>query len=481
MLFYSPFIRAITTSFLFTFLSAAIADQTAYKSIATPKTAELKIVLRNTSLKKVGFYYYNRYFDSKEFYIEPNKSVLLSLENPCWIVQLSVYQTPYYLNSPIDGDTVNIVLGAKGIAVMTPKKTNGSAALNELNAFADVSKHMLKTENEILLEILRKDRLLDLDKVILDRYNRQKQLFNDYISSHPVSSEYKGLADEQLLVNLYYYQLLWTCNPKKHIALTPPYVKYLDSVTSAILSPSFSNTAGMPADATDYSYFSHRYKEKFGPGLTPAKMYKTALSEIKDSSHRYKILFLIVKNLNDNSDTTKAHLLDSFCKDCPDQGYVNYLRDQIASERLRRTFDMSDDILTISGKRLPIKEVVRAYQGKVIYIDIWASWCAPCRSKMPAAATLREKYRPSGVAFLYISVDENLAAWRTASADEKLDSLTTNYNLPNFANSQFKKQYRIDIIPRYILFDKKGRLVTDHAFRPSDARLTTSIDKLLNE
>ena len=104
-------------------------------------------------------------------------------------------------------------------------------------------------------------------------------------------------------------------------------------------------------------------------------------------------------------------------------------------------------------------------KGKVVYIDVWATWCGPCMREIPFLKKLEEELHGLDVAFVSISIDGDKNAWQNMVAKKELKG----YQL--FAEGEWSsdivKNYAIKGIPRFILIDKKGNLVNANADRPS--------------
>ena len=62
-------------------------------------------------------------------------------------------------------------------------------------------------------------------------------------------------------------------------------------------------------------------------------------------------------------------------------------------KKYRVKFEIDDDVQLVnnSGKTGTLNEFISAHQGKVIYVDYWASWCAPCIAEMPSAKKLQKE------------------------------------------------------------------------------------------
>lgn len=110
-------------------------------------------------------------------------------------------------------------------------------------------------------------------------------------------------------------------------------------------------------------------------------------------------------------------------------------------------------------------------KGKYVYIDVWATWCAPCKAEIPFLKTLEKEYEGKNIAFVSISVDKPGAyeTWKKMVSEEQLGGMQL-YADNNF-ESQFILDYGINAIPRFILIDTEGNIVDADAPRPSDPKI----------
>lgn len=119
-------------------------------------------------------------------------------------------------------------------------------------------------------------------------------------------------------------------------------------------------------------------------------------------------------------------------------------------------------------------------RGKYVYIDVWATWCGPCRAEIPFLKKVEEKYHGKKIEFVSISVDvdKDHEKWVKFVTDKQLGGIQL------FADknwmSEFITSFGINSIPRFILLDPEGKVVSANAERPSDAQLVATLDKLLN-
>ena len=109
--------------------------------------------------------------------------------------------------------------------------------------------------------------------------------------------------------------------------------------------------------------------------------------------------------------------------------------------------------------------------GKVIYLDVWATWCGPCCAEIPYLEKLVERFKgDSRIEFVSVSVDSNKEAWL-----KKLEADKPAWK--QFLCRNFTELYGIAGIPRFILIGKDGKLIAPSAPRPSDE----GIDAFLKE
>ena len=118
-------------------------------------------------------------------------------------------------------------------------------------------------------------------------------------------------------------------------------------------------------------------------------------------------------------------------------------------------------------------------KGKYVYIDLWATWCAPCRAEIPFLQKVEEKYHGKNIEFVSISIDKE-------KDHEKWKKFVTDKNLGGvqlFADkdweSEFVVNYGVTGIPRFILIDPQGNIVSSDANRPSSPDLQNQLDALL--
>ena len=122
---------------------------------------------------------------------------------------------------------------------------------------------------------------------------------------------------------------------------------------------------------------------------------------------------------------------------------------------------------------------LESLKGKYVYVDVWATWCGPCRQQIPFLKEVEAKYHGKNIEFVSISIDalKDHDKWKKMVEDQKLGGI--QLMAENAWQSSFTTAYGIDSIPRFLLIDPKGNVVESNAKRPSDPKLQEQLDKLL--
>ncbi len=117
-------------------------------------------------------------------------------------------------------------------------------------------------------------------------------------------------------------------------------------------------------------------------------------------------------------------------------------------------------------------------KGKYVYVDVWATWCGPCKREIPFLKTIEKEYHNKNIVFISMSIDKkkDYEKWKKMVKDESLSGV--QLFAPNDWNSDFVTNYGITGIPRFILIDTEGNIVDSNAPRPSSPDLKKLFDEL---
>lgn len=117
-------------------------------------------------------------------------------------------------------------------------------------------------------------------------------------------------------------------------------------------------------------------------------------------------------------------------------------------------------------------------RGKVVYLDFWASWCAPCRQSFPWMGDLHRRLADRGLVVLAVNLDT-----KSADAQAFLKAVPAPFTVAFDPAGQSPRQYGIKAMPTSVLIGRDGRVKAIHGgFRPSDtAALESTILQALQE
>ena len=134
--------------------------------------------------------------------------------------------------------------------------------------------------------------------------------------------------------------------------------------------------------------------------------------------------------------------------------------------------DMAVDFKAASIEGTTVK--LSSLKGKVIYVDLWATWCGPCLEEMPYFESLKEKYGSNrDIAFVSLSIDDNISLWKDNVAKRKAGGYQW------LINRNKLNDYNIVGIPRILLINKNFKMVDMNAPLPSSKKLPGIIDQLV--
>jgi peroxiredoxin len=156
---------------------------------------------------------------------------------------------------------------------------------------------------------------------------------------------------------------------------------------------------------------------------------------------------------------------------------------------LKQAYQKKEDELTVYAKgaqayNFSLKDTkdqtvsLSDFKGKVVVLDIWAMWCAPCLAEKPFFQKVEESFKDrNDIVFIGVSHDGQAKKepWKKFVAKKGWTSI----ELLSEYDESIGKYYKIEGIPRLMIFDKEGKIVTVDAPRPSDPEFKSLIEQTL--
>jgi thiol-disulfide isomerase/thioredoxin len=126
-----------------------------------------------------------------------------------------------------------------------------------------------------------------------------------------------------------------------------------------------------------------------------------------------------------------------------------------------------------------LSHILGQYKGKVVYIDIWATWCGPCKKMFPFSKKLYSGLPQKDIVFVYLCVDSPALSWKKVIAENGLTG--EHYLVPDNVYKALQTELEFNGIPHYVLVDRRGTIIHKNARRPDDSDLKKDIGALLKD
>lgn len=142
------------------------------------------------------------------------------------------------------------------------------------------------------------------------------------------------------------------------------------------------------------------------------------------------------------------------------QKNTKYLYKRSLVNEIGNNFTFTD----INSNTISLKD----FKDKYVYIDVWATWCKPCKLEYVFLKELEEHFSKNDeLQIISISTDRKLEEWKKYITENSIKGM----QLYSGANSDFVKFYDIGSLPRFILLDKQGKIISPDEIRPSNPEL----------
>jgi cytochrome c biogenesis protein CcmG/thiol:disulfide interchange protein DsbE len=133
-------------------------------------------------------------------------------------------------------------------------------------------------------------------------------------------------------------------------------------------------------------------------------------------------------------------------------------------------------VLTAARADVPVD--LNSFRGRVVYLDFWASWCAPCRQSFPWMQEMQETYGRQGLAIVAVDVDKS-----QSDAQKFLAEFHPTFDVRFDPKGELAEHFHVQGMPTGLAIDRRGVVRFTHlGFRPVDrAAYENQLRELLNE
>ena len=133
-----------------------------------------------------------------------------------------------------------------------------------------------------------------------------------------------------------------------------------------------------------------------------------------------------------------------------------------------------------TGEEL-FREILKPCEGKVVYLDVWGTWCGPCKKEMEYVSAIKQAMKGKEVVFLYLANGSPEVSWKNIIKEYSLTGQqVVHYNLPDKLQDMLEKYLQVKHYPTYLLIGRNGEIVDREPPRPSsENQLVDYLNKCL--
>ena len=363
------------------------------------------------------------------------------------------------------GDSINVSLDTKEFDETIKYSGIGSSKNNflaekvliEEKADIDISKVYAMEEPEFIavMEDLKNSKVKSLES-------------KENLSSEFKTTEKKNI-DYDYLINLLNYP-----SYHKHFAKKAEF-KASDDFMTRFSSIDYNNSKDYEAldsyKRLVQSHYAKKLRDSDNPSLIFEEVSNAGIDDLKEDfskSLRYDI--------SPSNENLKA-FYDGIMKLSSDEKYkeeITVKYDKVSKLAKGMPSPAFVEYENHKGGTTSLKDL----KGKYVYVDVWATWCGPCIREIPSLKEVEKQFHGKNIAFVSTSIDKASAhnTWVEMVKNKELGGIQLMAD--NDWNSQFVKDYAIEGIPRFILIDPDGNIVSADAPRPSNPKLVELFKEL---
>ncbi|OYU84378.1 MAG: hypothetical protein CFE24_07160 [Flavobacterium sp. BFFFF2] len=322
---------------------------------------------------------------------------------------------------------------------------------------------------------------IDLDKpkiIIKAIYNEWKDALMKPNSFRTIDN-YVGKSDyterSEKLVTTKYLNL-WQDLVKKRLALYPNEPTKATSQIKEMQSKLSLTDESLLTNESYFNYIKSQLVLKNKQDIDENQKAVIEISKLKSSHFRDKLLFWQVrKSLADaNSSEERRRLIATYQPQFTNVQYqtkIGVVYKEI--ESLGKGKVIPNFVAQTTDGTLINPATLK---GKHVVVDVWATWCGPCKQQAPYFEKLALKYKNKKIQFVSLSIDEDVKKWYIEAKSKTKTIMHGHIN----DKDDFGKKYNVEGIPRFMLIDANGKFVNAKMPSPDDQAFEVIIRKALN-
>lgn len=119
----------------------------------------------------------------------------------------------------------------------------------------------------------------------------------------------------------------------------------------------------------------------------------------------------------------------------------------------------SSDVEGLTDGEAIFRKIIEPFKGRIVYLDIWGTWCAPCREKLAESPFVKSQLKDFDIVYLYLANRSPEDAWKSIIKEYDLTGENcVHYNLPAAQQRAVEEFLKVESFPTYKLIDKQGNI-----------------------
>jgi thiol-disulfide isomerase/thioredoxin len=120
----------------------------------------------------------------------------------------------------------------------------------------------------------------------------------------------------------------------------------------------------------------------------------------------------------------------------------------------------SDDLKDISEGEALLKKILEPYKGKFVLLDIWGTWCGPCKEALSHSTEEYARLKDYDIQYLYLANSSPQSSWENVIKEYNVSGPNVaHYNLPSEQQDAIERYLNVHSFPTYKLFNRNGELL----------------------
>lgn len=329
----------------------------------------------------------------------------------------------------------------------------------------------------------------DLETFIGNKKNELKEHYKEFLddkTSNKFLKDYIEADKKYAIANLKMdYASYANYYGKKVPEMNSAYYEFLNNQPKLEEEDLVHTTAVNNMLANNYSFASREMEQK-SPEATPREINQAIINTAikKDSRlNQHTVSMLIMGDLSDHSIELYENNSDQIIDYLKDTALLTAIQKKyLETKKLIEKPELPEETELLTFKTNDpskfMEEIVANANGKVIYIDNWATWCGPCKAEFKEASPRQHEKFKEEVEFVYLCHESKESAYIPSIAQYKIKG--KHYFLTKEQGNVVQKQIKLEGFPTYTIIDKEGnQVLSDYIHRPSYKATSEILSKLI--